>query len=88
MTLTWNTAALLFFLVYSAGYLSARWLYLRTDISQTPRSPESIDDEAILTEYRAGRRIDALRLYRTRYLCGLKEAQAGLQALVKAADRS
>jgi hypothetical protein len=81
VTLTWNIVTLLCVLAYIMGYRTARWRYLRETVA--PPSPDSVSDADIMAAHRAGRRIDALRLYRTRYQCGLKEAQAGLQALAK-----
>jgi hypothetical protein len=87
VTVTWS-AFVPPFLAYAAGYFMARWIYLRRAASLPPRSPENVSDADIMAEYRAGRRIDALRLYRARYPCSLKEGKAGLQAMVNAADDS
>jgi ribosomal protein L7/L12 len=85
VTVEWPTMVLIIFAAFSAGHWWARRVYSRP--SAPERTPESICDEEILAEHFAGRKINALKLYRTRHDCGLKDAQAGLQMMSKAAGK-
>lgn len=62
---------------FVAGFLLARSIY-RRPATPPPRVYREIDDAQIDTEIRAGRTIDAIKLYRERYRCGLKEAKAAV----------
>lgn len=66
---------------FVAGFLVARHLYrgatVRTDRPPT-RIVREIDDAQIDAEIRAGRTIEAIKLYRDRHRCGLKEAKAAI----------
>ncbi|GLQ96304.1 hypothetical protein [Dyella mobilis] len=85
MTVPSSTVIPLVLLACWAGLQVARRFSSKTTVPQ--RAPESISDEEILREHFAGRRINALMLYRIRHACGLKDAQKGLQALANAATR-
>jgi hypothetical protein len=80
VAMTWNPFIESYFLVFAVGYLTARRIYRRGTLPS--HAPESIDHAEIVATYRAGRKVDALRLYRMRYGCDLKQGQAGLQALL------
>jgi hypothetical protein len=85
VTMAWNPFIAPYLLTFAVGYLTARWIYPRRTIPA--RAPESIDNAEITATYLAGQKVDALRLYRTRYRCDLKQAQASLRALLNAMGR-
>ena len=64
-------------ITFVIGFQLARMLYRRTDTSTAPR--RDISDSEIDAALRARQKIEAIKLYRQRTGCGLKEAQAAIQ---------
>jgi hypothetical protein len=85
VTIPLSTSVLLILLAYGAGYEVARRIYHRSAAPE--RAPDSISDEEIVREHLAGRYVNALKLYRTRYACGLKDAQRGIQLMATVASK-
>jgi len=61
------------------GFLLGRFVPSRPDAILLP--DDSIGDEQIEAEVRAGRRIEAMRLYRRRHACGPKPAKQAVDDL-------
>lgn len=73
--------------LFIAGFLLARAIYRRTPaITVAPRAPQDIRDEEIDANIRAKRTIEAIKLYRLRYACGLKEARQAIEARARQLD--
>jgi hypothetical protein len=74
---------------FVAGFLVARHIYrgatVRTDRTP-PRIDREIDDTRIDAEIRAGRTIEAIKRYRGRHRCGLKEAKAAVDRRARELD--
>lgn len=67
--------------LFIAGFLLARAIYRRAPaITVAPRLPPDIRDEEIDAAIRAKRTIEAIKLYRQRTGCGLKEAKQAIEA--------
>lgn len=65
---------------FAIGFLLARWIYLRHGTATGPIRND-ISDAEIKTAVHAGRRIDAIRLYRQRTGAGLKQALRAVDAM-------
>ena len=69
---------LLFFAGYRIGFSRGR----RPFGAAQPRPPNTnVSDEDIRTELRAGRKIEAIKLYRQRSGCGLKVAKDAVEVI-------
>ncbi|MDO1530300.1 hypothetical protein QMK61_15795 [Fulvimonas sp. R45] len=64
------------------GFATAR-LFQRRPAPQAPPPDESIGDAQIEAEVRAGRTVEALRLYRRRYACDLRQAKEAIDDLAR-----
>lgn len=67
---------------FCAGYWIALWLHRRA-IHPVPAEPIEISGAEIEAAARAGRYVDAIKLYRQRSGAGLKEAKAAVDAIVQ-----
>ncbi|SFS01668.1 hypothetical protein SAMN05216570_1548 [Dyella sp. OK004] len=65
-------------LAFAAGFLLARMIYRRTDTHAAPR--RDISDSEIDAALRSRQTIEAIKLYRQRTGCDLKEAKTAIQA--------
>jgi hypothetical protein len=72
----------LFFACFAAGYLLGRRARRRPDPTPQPLRTD-ISDADIESAVRAGRTIDAIRLYRQRGGAGLVEAKAAVDAMAR-----
>lgn len=79
----WNlTTAIIGAVIFYAGYrLGYRRGHAVSGFDQTWRPDPNISDEDIKTELRAGRKIEAIKLYRQRSGVGLKEAKDSVEAI-------
>ncbi len=75
------TSTMIGLLIFLAGYQLGR-LRGRISSARAAWKPDpDITDEQIKAELRAGRKIDAIKLYRQRDGSGLKEAKPAVEAL-------
>jgi len=65
-------------LAFVAGFQLARIIYRRTSVPTTPQ--RDISESDIDAALRARQTIEAIKLYRQRTGCGLKEAKAAIEA--------
>jgi|GEM_PF-1908323 len=65
---------------FAAGFLLARWIYLRHGVGTGP-SRTDISEAEIEAAVQAGRKVDAIRLYRQRTGAGLKQALRAVDAM-------
>ena len=65
---------------FAAGFLLARWIYLRHGVGTGP-SRTDISEAEIEATVQAGRKVDAIRLYRQRTGAGLKQALRAVDAM-------
>lgn len=83
----WNTSgiiigALLFVSGYTLGRVSKTLETAREARARWAPNP-NIDDDAIEAAVRAGKRVEAIRLYRQRTGAGLKDARQAVEALAQ-----
>lgn len=64
---------------FAAGFIAARWIY-RRHANPAPQPDAAVTDAAIDAALRAGRRIEAIRLCRRKYACGLHTAMSDVEA--------
>ena len=65
---------------FAAGFLLARWIYLRHGVATDPIHTE-ISEGEIEVAVQTGRKVDAIRLYRQRTGAGLKQALRAVEAM-------
>ena len=65
---------------FAAGFLFARWIYLRHGVGTGP-SRTDISEAEIEAAVQAGRKVDAIRMYRQRSGAGLKQALRAVDAM-------
>lgn len=65
---------------FAAGFLLARWIYLRHGAA-TDAVHNDISDAEIEAAVHTGRKIEAIRLYRQRTGAGLKQAVRAVDAM-------
>lgn len=68
---------------FAAGFLLARWIYFRHGVAAGPIRND-ISEAEIEAAVHAGRKIDAIRLYRQRTGAGLKQAARVVDAMTHA----
>jgi ribosomal protein L7/L12 len=71
---------------FLAGFVLARAICRKAPEVAAPRPPQEIRDEEIDAAIRARRTIEAIKLYRQRSACGLKEARQAIQARARQLD--
>lgn len=71
-------AVMLLITGYSIGYRRGRAL---PRVDRAAQQHNDISDEAIRTQLRAGRKVEAIRLYRQRSGAGLKDARTAVEAI-------
>ncbi|MFC5525174.1 hypothetical protein ACFPPA_05400 [Rhodanobacter ginsengisoli] len=79
------TSILIGLLLFVAGYLLGRFGARMASTRRSRRAwkpNEAISDAEIEAEIRAGRQIDAIKLYRRRDGSGLKEAKQAVDAMI------
>lgn len=67
-------------IAFAAGFQLARMIYRRTETPMAPRHNININDSDIDAALRARQTIEAIKLYRQRTGCRLKEAKAAVEA--------
>ena len=65
---------------FAAGFLLARWVYFRHGVETGPIRID-ISEAEIEAAVQAGRKVDAIRLYRQRSGAGLKQALRAIDAM-------
>ncbi|MGC1549817.1 MAG: hypothetical protein WA777_14945 [Rhodanobacter sp.] len=70
-------------LAFCIGFELARNLYSKQRATAPVRPAESISDAEIEAAVHQGHYIEAIKLYRQRHNCGLKDAKQAIDTLVK-----
>jgi hypothetical protein len=65
------------------GFATARLFQRRAPAGPPPARDDSVSEAQIEAEVRAGRTIEALRLYRRRYACGLRQAKEAIDDIAR-----
>jgi len=70
-------------LAFCIGFELARNIYSKSRATASVRPPESISDAEIEAAAHQGHYIEALRLYRQRHRCSLKDAKQAIDLITK-----
>jgi ribosomal protein L7/L12 len=70
-------------LAFCIGFELARNIYSKSRATAPVRLPESISDAEIEAAVHRGRYIEAIKLYRQRHNCGLKDAKQTIDTIAK-----